>query len=304
LVNHQAGVILDEFAANDLKTRWLPGIIQGDTIPCIASTEPSSSWDFDALTTRAEQRAGRYLISGCKAPVSFGMAADMAVTIVQAVSTGPMAIALPLDLPGIHRSEEQAIGLALAAPAVFQLNDVAVPSDYRIGEGGEGRQVAIAAGPLSSVNQIAVGLICLGMAQAALKAAVQYAKERRAFGKPIAKFQGISQKIAEDATLIEAGRWLCYRALSLKDNGRDCQKEAAMCGWWCPKISCQVIQNSLLIHGHAGYSDDHPFGRMLKDVVGFEMISGAESLQKMVIGDRILGLAGVTDGLLNLVASL
>ena len=136
---------------------------------------------------------------------------------------------------------------------------------------------------LSDLNRIIAGLISLGAAQTALRSATQYAKERVAFGRPIIKFEGLSGKLAEHATYIEAARWLCYRALSLKDRDEPHTKEAAMCGWWCPKIAYDAIQDSLLIHGHAGYSDDHPFQQMLRDIVGFEMISGAENMLKLMI---------------------
>lgn len=303
LVHHQVSAALEAYGTDGQKERWLPGMVQGQTFACWAATEPDSGWDLDALTTRAEHETDQYRISGSKGPVSFGMAADIALTMVQDEISGPTAAVVPLDLSGIQRSMQPVIGLPLAAPAILQFDAVPVPKSHYIGEAGQGKTITAAVGPTSSISRIAIGLICLGMAQTALKEAIQYAKERQAFGQPIVKFQGLSQKIAEDATLVEAGKWLCYRALSLKDSGKDNAREAAMCGWWCPKISYQTIQNALLVHGHAGYSDDHPFGRMLKDVVGFEMISGSEFLLKTIISHRMAGPAGVPDPLLSLVGS-
>jgi cyclohexanecarboxyl-CoA dehydrogenase len=150
-------------------------------------------------------------------------------------------------------------------------------------------------GLFSDFNQVVSGLICLGAAQTAMKLAVAYAKERTAFGRPIAKFEAVSEKIAENSTFIEAARWLCYRALALKDRESPHTKEAAMCGWWCPKVAYQAIKDSLLIHGHAGYCDDHPFQQMLRDIVAFEMISGTENILKLIISHKAMGLVAVPD---------
>ena len=164
-----------------------------------------------------------------------------------------------------------------------------VPIKYRIGDEGEGFQINENMGLFSDFSRVLSGLICLGLAQTALRLAISYAKERVAFGRPIARFEAISGKVAEDATLIEAGRWLCYRALWLKDQGLPNAKEAAMCGWWCPKVAFQVIEDALLIHGHAGYSDDYPFQQMLRDAIAFEMIAGQEQVIKLIIAREVLG---------------
>jgi cyclohexanecarboxyl-CoA dehydrogenase len=149
----------------------------------------------------------------------------------------------------------------------------------------------------SDFHQIISGLISLGTAQAAMRLAIAYSKQRVAFGSPIAKFEAISEKVAEDATLIEAARWLCYRALALKDQGLLNTKEAAMCGWWCPKVAFQTIENALLIHGHTGYSDDLPLQQMLRDIVAFEMISGTENILKLMVSHKTIGSVAVPDHL-------
>jgi len=177
------------------------------------------------------------------------------------------------------------------------LKEVRIPMKYQIGKEGEGFDVNTSAGLSSDFFRILSGLIPLGLAQAALSLAITHAKNRVAFGRPIAQFQAISSKIAEDATLIELGRWLCYRALWLKDQGSNPAKEAAMCSWWCPKSAYQIIEDALLIHGHAGYSDDYPIQQMLRDVIAFEMIGGTEEANKLIIGRRVIGKAAIPEGL-------
>jgi cyclohexanecarboxyl-CoA dehydrogenase len=179
------------------------------------------------------------------------------------------------------------------------MDSVCIPAKYRIGDESAGYHLITKMGISSDFHQIISGLISLGAAQTAMRLAIAYSKQRSAFGRPIAKFGAVSGKIAEDATLIEAGRWLCYRALSLKDQGQPNIKEAAMCGWWCPKLAFQVIENALLIHGHSGYSDDLPLQQMLRDIVAFEIIAGTEQILRQIIAQKLIGNIAVPDHLLN-----
>jgi cyclohexanecarboxyl-CoA dehydrogenase len=174
---------------------------------------------------------------------------------------------------------------------------VRIPNEYQVGKEGEGLHINKELGLSSDFFKIFSGLICLGVAQAALSLAITHAKNRMAFGRPIAQFQAISSKIAEATTMIELGRWLCYRALWLKDQGSTPSKEAAMCSYWCPKSACKIIEDSLLIHGHAGYSDDYPLQQMLRDVVAFEMIGGTEEAMKLIIAQKVTGKRAIPDEL-------
>jgi cyclohexanecarboxyl-CoA dehydrogenase len=301
LVSHEVAFSLVSYGTHEAKEEWLPGLIRGDTVGCICSTEPNAGTDFQAIESRADKDGETYIIRGEKNPVSFGMDADVALSFAK---TGPgkkeiTAMLIPLGLPGISRSPLRNMGLSASASASFRFDGAQIPLKYRIGGEGEGLEVNATTGLLGNANKIIAGLISLGVAQTALKSAIQYSKERFAFGKPIVKFEGLSNKIAEDATFIEAAKWLCYRALSLKDRGSSHTKEAAMCGWWCPKIACEVIQDSLLIHGHAGYCDDHPFQQMLRDILAFEMISGTENILKLIIGHETIGAMAVPDSMMD-----
>jgi len=301
LVSHEVAFSLASYGTDEVKEEFLPGLIRGDTVGCICSNEPNAGVDFQAIESRADKDGETYIVTGEKNPVSFGMHADVTLSFAK---TGPgkkeiTAMLIPLGLPGISRFPLRNMGLSLSASASLRFDGAQIPLRYRIGEVGGGLQVNATTGILSNANKIIAGLISLGVAQTALKLAIQYSKERVAFGKPIVKFEGLSNKIAEDATFIEAGRWLCYRALSLKDRGSSHTKEAAMCGWWCPKIAYEVIQDSLLIHGHAGYCDDHPFQQMLRDIVAFEMISGTENILKLIVSHETIGSMAVPDNLSN-----
>jgi cyclohexanecarboxyl-CoA dehydrogenase len=294
LVSSEVALSLAAYGTEPLQDALMPGLIEGRTMGCIALTEPQAGADAGALAANAIHKGDHYQVSGEKKPVSFGMEADLALLFVK-TEPGITALCVPLTLPGITRLPVHNMGLFLTVPASLRCEGVEVPLTYRIGQEGEGLRVNGATGLRSDVNQIISALICLGVAQTALRLTISYSKERHAFGRPIGKFEAISNKLAEDATLIEAGRWLCYRALSLKELGSPHMKEAAMCGWWCPKIAYQVVQDSLLTHGHAGYCDDHPFQQMLRDLVAFEMIAGTEQMLKLIISRDITGPVGVPD---------
>ena len=296
----EAGLILANHGSEEAKKEWLPGLCQGK-LGCISATEPDYGSDFAAIRTRATRGDDFYLLEGEKCPVSFGMQAEFTIlfakTKLEAEARGITVFLVPLDLHGISKSPVPNMGLSPACSARLTFNEVRVPMTNRIGQEGEGFYINGSLGPSGEFSQVLSGIISLGAAQSALSQAISYAKKRLAFGRPIAQFQAISGKIAEDATLIEMARWLCYRTLWLKDQGLPHTKEAAMCSWWCPKSAYKIIEHALLIHGHAGYSDDHPFQQMLRDIIAFEIIGGTENIMKLVIAEKVMGKIAIPDQL-------
>jgi len=297
------GLLLATHGTEGAKKKWLPDLCQGSKMGCISVTEPDCGSDFAAIKTRAIRDGDCYLLSGEKSPVSFGTQADFVIlfakTDLEAGAKGITAFLIPLDLPGITKSSITNMGLIPTPSAHLMLDDVRIPIDYQIGKEGEGFDINASLGLSSDLFRILSGLIPLGLAQAALSLAITHAKNRVAFGRPIAQFQAISGKIAEDTTLIEMGRWLCYRALWLKDQGSTPTREAAMCSWWCPKSAYRIIEDALLIHGHAGYTDDYPLQQMLRDVVAFEIIGGTEEAMKLIIARRVIGRGAIPDSLVE-----
>ncbi len=306
MVSHEVSLLLSNFAESEIKDKFLPGLVSGKEMGCIALTEPGAGSDVGAMKTSATKHGDGYLIKGSKSPVSFGMQANHSVlfakTDKQARAQGVTAFIVPLDLPGIKKIPIHTMGLFSSTPASLIFDDTPIPVAYRIGSEGEGFELNKNLGIFSSVSRLLSGLICLGTAQSAMKQAISYAKKRVAFGRPIAQFEGISGKIAEDATILEAGRWLCYRGLSLMDRDLPNDREAAMCGWWCPTIAYQAIENALLIHGHAGYSIDHAFQQMLRDVTAFEIIAGNADVLKLIIARNVIGKLAIPDELEGFVA--
>lgn len=283
------GIALN-YGNESTRSEWLPPLIKGEKLAALALTEPDCGSDAAAMKTKAVPDGEVYRITGEKTSVSWGMQADVAVVFAKtdavAGAQGVSCFLVPLDLPGVSRSSFEDMGWKQVGRASFFLDDVPVPATCLIGEENRGFQLAMKQFDFARVG---LGLTALGMAQESLESAVAYARERRAFGKPIARFEGVSFKLAEDATHIEAARLLCYRALWLRDMDKDHTKESAMCKWWCPEVALRAIHNALLIHGHIGYSTEYALERHLRDAIGFEFADGPAQIMKLIIVREIIG---------------
>ncbi|MDP7604345.1 MAG: acyl-CoA dehydrogenase family protein, partial [Alphaproteobacteria bacterium] len=138
-----------------------------------------------------------------------------------------------------------------------------------------------------------IGLQCIAAARASLDETWEYVQERQAFGQPIAKYQGVTQPLAEAETLLEAARLVCYKTLWLRDHGMPHTSEAAMCKWWAPQVAFDVIHRCLITHGHYGYAKDLPHQQRLRDVLGLQIGDGTEQIQKMIISREKIGRVAV-----------
>ena len=285
-----AGEILGREAGDEIKRRWLPPTIAGETVLALALTEPGVGSDAANLACRAERDGDGYLITGEKSGISLGMVAHAAIVFARTDpgggARGVTAFLVPLDLPGVSRSALRDLGSRVVGRAVLSFDHVRVPASHRLGPEGAGFYQVMRG---FDFNRVIIALACLGVAQVALEETMAYVKERRAFGQPLARYEGVSFPIAEAATQIEAARWLCYRALWLADRGEPHTKESAMVKWWAPKLSVDVIHQCLLLHGHYGYTDELPFEQRLRDVIGLEIGDGTPEVMKIIVARELLG---------------
>lgn len=173
----------------------------------------------------------------------------------------------------------------LGRAGVF-LDDVFVPDEYVIGGVGNGFRLVMSE---FDYTRSVIGLMSTGVARKALDITIDYVKSRKAFGRPVSSFQGVSFPIAENATKLEAARWLTYRALSLADAGKPFTKEAAMTKLYATEVSLQTIRDCIVAHGHSGFAEELPLQAMLRDVSGLEIGEGTPQIQKVVIGRALLG---------------
>jgi len=285
-----AGEILGRNASEEIKTRWLPATARGEAVVALALTEPGVGSDAANLACRAERDGDEYVITGEKSGISLGMVAHAAVlfarTDPRGRARGVTAFLVPLEASGVSRSPLRDMGTRAVARAVLAFDHVRVPASYRLGAEGTGFQEVMRG---FDYNRIGIALACLGVAQVSLEETMAYVKERNAFGRRLATFEGVSFPIAEAATHIDACRWLCYRALWLADRGEPYTKESAMTKWWAPRLAVETIHQCLLLNGHYGYTDELPFEQLLRDVIGLEIGDGTAEVMKVIVARELMG---------------
>ncbi len=285
-----AGEILGRSGSDEVKTRWLPPTARGESVVALALTEPGVGSDAANLTCRAERDGEGYVVTGEKSGISLGMIAQAAIVFARTDpagrARGVTAFLVPLDLPGVSRSPLRDMGTRAIGRAVLAFDRVRVPASHRLGEEGTGFYQVMQG---FDYNRVGIALACLGVAQVSLEETMAYVKERTAFGRALATFEGVSFPIAEAATHVDACRWLCYRALWLADHGQRHTKESAMTKWWAPRLAVDTIHQCLLFHGHYGYTDELPFEQRMRDVIGLEIGDGAAEVMKMVVARELMG---------------
>lgn len=285
-----AAEIVGENGVEEIRHRWIPPTTRGETVIALALTEPGAGSDAAQLACRAERTGDDYVLTGEKSGISLGMVAQAAIVFARtgtsAGARGISAFLVPLDRPGVARSPLRDLGSRVIVRAVLSFDRVRIPASYRLGAEGTGfRQVMRS----FDVNRALIGLACLGAASVSLEETMAYVKERQAFGRALARFEGVSFPIAEAATQLEAARWLCYRALWLADRGAPYTKESAMVKSWVPRLAVDTIHQCLLLHGHYGYTAELPFEQRLRDVMGLEIGDGAAAVMKIVVARELMG---------------
>jgi cyclohexanecarboxyl-CoA dehydrogenase len=282
--------ILVRNCTEEQKRAWLPGIASGETVPCIMITEPGAGTDAASLSLRATPDGeGAWTLHGEKTSITLGMAADAAVVLARTGGAGARGVSafwVDMSDAGISRSPFDDLGSRAIGRASVHFDGVRVSRADMIGEEGGGF-VSVMQG--FDYSRAIIGLLCLGAAEQSLDEALQWSRDRVAFGKPIGTFQGVSFPLAECATYITGARHVCYEALWRKDNDLEHNTEAAMAKLWAPKLATDVIHQCLLTLGHVGYSTEHKVGQRLRDVIGLEIGDGTAQVSKLVISRGLLG---------------
>ena len=274
----------------DQRQQWLPRLCRGELMPSLAITEPGCGTDVAAIEMRASRENDYYVLDGEKAPVTRAMQSNALIvwakTDHKAGARGVSCFFVPSDTPGLSLEEIPYAGLIPLNCATVFFDSVKVPMSHRIGDEGKGFYMLM---DRFDVIRVLLTLVALGQAQASLSEVMAYAKSRMAFGRPIAKFEGISFKIAEAATRLDAARLLCYRALWMRDQGMKHSKESAMCKWYAPAVAFEVIHDCILMMGHYGYSTEYPLTQRMLDVMGYQIADGTAEAQKLIIVRDMLG---------------
>ena len=283
--------IINRFGNDAQKEAWLKPLARGEKLGCFCLTEPHVGSDASAIRTSAVRDGDEWVLNGVKQFITTGKHADVAivfaVTDKAAGKKGITCFLVPASAPGyqVGRIEEK-MGQKASDTTQILFEDCRIPADSVVGQEGEGYRIALSN---LEAGRIGIAAQCLGMARAALEAAVKYAQERESFGKPIFEHQAVNFRLADMATQLEAARQLVWHAASLKDAGRSCLKEASMAKLFASEMAERVCSDAIQVHGGYGYVTDFPVERIYRDVRVCQIYEGASDIQKLVIGRALAG---------------
>ncbi|MEU3722683.1 acyl-CoA dehydrogenase family protein [Streptomyces sp. NPDC031705] len=297
IVSVSLGLVAKTVAAwgtEEQKRAWLPRLCSGEALGCFGLTEPGTGSDAAALTTRAVREGDAYVISGSKMFITNGTWADVVLLFARTDAATPghrgiSAFLVPADSPGLTRREVHGkLGLRGQATAELTLDGVRVPASAMLGPEGKGFSVAMSA---LAKGRMSVAAGCVGIAQAALDAAVSYAAQREQFGKPIAHHQLVQELIADISVDVDAARLLTWRVADLIDRGQPFATESSTAKLFASEAAVRAAGNALQVHGGYGYIDEYPAGKLLRDARVMTLYEGTSQIQKLLIGRARTGVS-------------
>ena len=285
-VNH-----LLKFANDNQKNKWLPKLCSGQWIGAWGLTEPNTGSDAMRMKCVAEQEGDYWVINGSKNFITHGISGDIIVVIVRTGdlldSHGMTAFAVERGTKGfLSGKKENKLGMRASETAEVIFDNCRVHKDNIIGNIGEG---FIQSMKILDGGRISIGAMALGMAEGALEASISYSKEREQFGKPISRFQGISFKLAEMATEIEASKMLLFKASSkIISNSKDANYYSAIAKFKASEVAVSVANDAVQIFGGYGYSKEYPVEKFYRDSKLSTIGEGTSEIQKLVISRALL----------------
>ena len=292
VTNCPVNAILMRYGNAQQKKQWLTPLAQGQMLGAFCLTEPQAGSDASNLKTTATQQGDGYVLNGVKQFITSGKHGDVAIVIAMtdkaAGKKGMSTFLVPTNAPGyvVARLEDK-LGQHSSDTAQINFDNCRIPAENLIGNEGEGYRIAL--GALEG-GRIGIAAQSIGMARSAFDVALDYAKQRESFGKPILEHQAVGFRLAECATKIEAARQLTWHAASLRDAGRPCLKEAAMAKLFASEMAEQVCSAAIQTLGGYGYVSDFPLERIYRDVRVCQIYEGTSDVQKILI-QRALGTA-------------
>ena len=281
---------IHRFGTDEQKQRFLLPYARGEKIGCYGLTEPQAGSNAAALATKAVLKGDRYVVNGTKAWITNGGVADAAIVYVnthpEKGEKGITALLIEKGTPGFSvGKEEKKLGIHATACTEQIFSDCEVPVANRLGNEGDGYKIA-----LSTLDggRIGIGAQATGIAQGAFEASLTYAKQREAFGHPIADFQAIQFMLADMSTEIDAARLLVRKAAWKQDSGGRFSMEAAIAKLFASEMSTRITHKAIQIHGGYGYSSEYPVERMYRDARITEIYEGTSEIQRIVIAAWVL----------------
>jgi alkylation response protein AidB-like acyl-CoA dehydrogenase len=281
---------LVRFGTEEQKQRYLPRLASGELLGAYALSEAGSGSDAGSLVCRASRSGPDWVLDGTKLWISHGDQADVVVVFARtdpaAGNKGVTAFIVETAWDGYRAGKKELkMGLRGSTTVELQLENLRVPAANVLGEVDRGFPIALS---LLDAGRIGIASQAIGIAEACLEASIKYAGERMQFGKPIADFGAIQEKIAEMATRIDAARLLTFRAATLKDAGKPHGREASMAKLAASRCSNFCAKEAVQIHGGAGYTRDFPVERYFRDARVTEIYEGTTEIQRLVIARSFL----------------
>ncbi len=278
------------FGTEEQKQRCLMPLARGEKIGAFGLTEPGAGSDAGAVSTKAELEGDHYVLNGTKIFISNGGEAEIYVIIASSNPErgvrGLTAFIVEKGTPGFEfGKEEKKMAFSALPNRELIFNDCRVPKENLLGREKAGFLVAMRT---LAVGRIGMAIGAVGLARAALEAAVPYSKQREQFGKPISSFQAIQFMLADMATEVDAARLLTWRAAWLKDQGKPFEKEAAMAKLYASEAGMRVTTKAVQIFGGYGYTVDFPVERYMREAKLFEIVEGTSEIQRMVIANQVI----------------
>jgi len=285
-----------KFGTEEQKKKFLTPVASGKSVGAYSLTEPQSGSDAGTMRTRAVRDGDHYVLNGRKSWVTSGPVAEYIVVFMmtdpEKKQKGITAFIVPADTPGFSRGKkEPKLGIRASATSEILFEDCRIPAEYRLDEEGEGFKIAMT---VLDVGRIGIGAQALGIAEASYEAALQYAREREAFGQPIGQFQGIGFKLADMKTRIEAARLMVYNAALAKERSKTTGErftlQSSTAKLFASETAMFCAHAAVQIHGGMGYSKEYPVERYFRDAKITEIYEGTSEIQRLVISRTELGL--------------
>lgn len=278
------------FANDEQKLRWLPKLATAKWIGAWGLTEANTGSDAMGMNTTAVLDGDHYVVNGSKNWITHGKSGNVAVVMVRTGekgdSKGISALVIEKGTPGFtHGKKENKLGMRASETTELIFDNCRVPKENLLGKEGEGFKQAMY---VLDGGRISIAALSLGMAKGALQAAVSYSKERYQFGQPISSFQGISFKIADMATEVEAAELLIMQAADLKNRGKNVTRESAMAKYFASEVCVRTATEAVQIFGGYGYTKDFPVEKFYRDSKLCTIGEGTSEIQKIVIAREIL----------------
>jgi len=274
------------------KKKYIPAIAKGEIIGSHAVVEPNAGSDPTAIETKATKAGNEWVLNGNKTWISNATVADFTIVVAQTDkekgAKGLTSFIVDKGTPGYSATKiEHKLGLRSSDTGQLFFRDCRIPDSNRLGAIGMGLRVAL--GGIEH-TRFGIAISALGVLQACIDACVKYCKERSQFGKPIASFQLVQERIAEMVVDCEAARWLAYHLAYMKDKGLPHSRETAITKYFCSEAAIRAARQAIELHGAYGYTDDFPVERFYRDMISNHLVGGTANIQKLIIGNFATGI--------------